>query len=202
MTRTPRQARSARTRERLLEATVACLVDHGYAGTTMQRVQREAGVSRGALIHHFATMDELLVGAIHHVARRQLDELRELLGALDERGGNRRVTVRLLHSFMSGPVFLAGLELWMAARTTATLRDALVPAERELGRQLRATLAPRDERRTTLDADDLEDLLVTLRGLALTSVLRRADPVVEDATLERWVARALDRPRDAAVLDA
>ena len=201
MTRTPRQARSARTRERLLEATVACLVAHGYAGTTMQRVQRAAGVSRGALIHHFATMDELLVGAIHHVARRQLDELRNLLDALDERGGDGCITVRLLHSFMSGPVFLAGLELWMAARTTDTLRDALVPAERELGRALRVTLAASDERSTTLDVGDLEDLLVTLRGLAVTSVLR-ANPVLEDATLERWVARALDRSRDAAVLDA
>lgn len=201
MTRTPRQARSARTRERLLEATVACLVDHGYAGTTMQRVQRAAGVSRGALIHHFATMDDLLVGAIHHVARRQLEELRTVLDVLDERDGDRRAAAHLLHSFMSGPLFLAGLELWMAARTTATLRDALVPAERELGRALRATLARPGERLTALDVGDLEDLLVTLRGLAVTSVLR-ANPALEDAMLERWIARALDRSRDAAVLDA
>ena len=200
MTPNPRQARSVRTRDRLLEATVTCLVAHGYAGTTMQRVQREAGVSRGALIHHFATMDELLVGAIHHVARRQLDELGDLVHALDH-NGDRRVAVRLLHSFMSGPLFLAGLELWMAARTTSALHDALIPAERELGRHLRATLASPTARSTGLDVDDLEDLLVTLRGLAVTSVLR-ADPALEDAVLERWIGRVGDRPRDGAVLDA
>ena len=195
MTRAPRQARSTRTRERLLEATVTCLVAYGYAGTTMQRVQRGAGVSRGALIHHFATMNDLLVGAIHHVARRQLDELRDVLDALDERGGDPRTAAHLLHSFMSGPLFLAGLELWMAARTTATLREALVPAERELGRALRATLTRPDGQSTTLDVDDLQDLLVTLRGLAVTSVLR-TNPVLENAMLERWITRAASPRRD------
>ncbi len=198
MSPAPRQARSARTRERLLDATVACLVAHGHAGTTMQRVQREADVSRGALIHHFATMDDLLVAAIHHMARRQFDELRHALTSLDERSSDRGATVHLLHSFMSGPLFLAGLELWMAARTTATLRDALVPLERELGRDLRATLVrPSTSRAPRLDADDLEELLVTLRGLTLTSVLRES-PALEHQLLDRWIARVVARPRHDA----
>jgi AcrR family transcriptional regulator len=199
VTRAPRQARGARTRERLLEATITCLVAYGYAGTTMQRVQREAGVSRGALTHHFASMDDLLVGAVHHVARRQLDELRAARLPCGRDDHNQRAAVHLLHSFMSGPLFLAGLELWMAARTTPTLHDALVPVERELGRELRAALVARD-RRPSLDVDDLEDLLVTLRGLAVTSVLR-TNPALEDAVLERWIARVTDRPRDGAALD-
>ena len=71
MTTTPAQRRTQAERREgtiaaLLDATVRCLVTHGYAGTTTQRIQDEAGVSRGALLHHFASKSELLVAAIHH----------------------------------------------------------------------------------------------------------------------------------------
>ncbi|KAF0162581.1 MAG: TetR family transcriptional regulator, partial [Caulobacteraceae bacterium] len=57
-TREPRrtqQERRDRTRGALLDATVACLVERGYTGTTTLEVERRAEVSRGARIHHFAT---------------------------------------------------------------------------------------------------------------------------------------------------
>lgn len=186
------QERSAKTRQRLLDATINCVVDHGYAGTTMQRVQARAGVSRGALVHHFPSMEDLLVGAIHHVARRQLDELRlalaSLAGGVDEGGQS----VQLLHAFMSGPLFLAGLELWLAARTNLSLRSALVPVERDLGREIRTAVASHGTSELTKPAD-LDELLVVLRGLAITSVLRPV-PELEDRLLERWVARVSKVP--------
>lgn len=184
----PSQDRGVRTRQRLLDATVACLVDHGYAGTTMQRVQIEARVSRGALVHHFASMDELLVGAIHHVAQRQLDELRLAFASLGDGVDERARSVRLLHSFMSGPLFLAGLELWMAARTNPSLRTALAPVERELGREIRAVIAGETVNTGCLEPPDLDELLVVLRGLAITSVLRPV-PDLEIRLIERWSAR-------------
>lgn len=180
------QERGRRTRERLVEATVDCLVAHGFASTTMQRVQSEAGVSRGALVHHFASMNELLVGAVHHVAARQLETLRHTAAQLDDDGVGREQRVRLLHSLMSGPLFLAGLELWVAARTNPSLRAALVPAERELGRQIAAALADGDTTKGMLTNLELDELLFTLRGLAITSVLR-TDPRVERRMIEHWL---------------
>ena len=181
------QVRSARTRQRLLDATVECLVDHGYAGTTMQRVQARASVSRGALVHHFPSMEDLLVGAIHHVARRQLDELRLALASPVIGDDERDQTVHLLHSFMSGPLFLAGLELWLAARTNPSLRSALVPLERDLGHEIKAAVAILDANGPATSVD-LDELLVVLRGLAITSVLRPVSEL-EDRLLERWIAR-------------
>jgi AcrR family transcriptional regulator len=183
----PGQVRSVQTRKRLLDATVDCLVDHGYAGTTMQRVQARAGVSRGALVHHFPSMEDLLVGAIQHVARRQLDQLRLALASLSGDEDERDQTVHLLHSFMSGPLFLAGLELWLAARTNPSLRTALVPVERELGREIRAAVGSDSANKLTKTAD-LDELLVVLRGLAITSVLRPV-PDLENRLIERWIAR-------------
>ncbi|MGH1564188.1 TetR/AcrR family transcriptional regulator [Mumia sp. DW29H23] len=193
----PRQERWMRTRSSLLDAAVRCLVRHGYVGTTLQRVQETAGVSRGALVHHYASRSELLVAAVHHVAEGQLDELGRALPTVDDLrddtpAARRARVVDLLHSFMSGPRFLAGLELWMAARTDATLRTALIPAEREVGaalqRHLTGTLI--DDQGAPLARLDLEELLSLLRGLAITSVLRR-DPAVERAVLEQWCERTL-----------
>ncbi|NEE35088.1 TetR/AcrR family transcriptional regulator, partial [Streptomyces sp. SID7982] len=41
----PKQDRSRATRQRLLEAAVACLAEHGWAGSTVSVVAERAGVS-------------------------------------------------------------------------------------------------------------------------------------------------------------
>ena len=48
----PKQDRSRATRQRLLEAAVACLAERGWAGSTVAVVAERAGVSRGAAQHH------------------------------------------------------------------------------------------------------------------------------------------------------
>ena len=129
------QERREDTRARLLAATIECLVEHGYAGTTTQRVQDRAGLSRGALLHHFATKEVLLVAAVSHVADAQIAAVRA------DAVGGAASEVELLHHVMSGPLFLAGLELWQAARTEPALRAALLPAERRVGAAVRELLA-------------------------------------------------------------
>jgi AcrR family transcriptional regulator len=175
------QARREATRAALLGATVGCLVDHGYAGTTTQRVQDRAGVSRGALLHHFASKEQLLVAAVHHVAQAQVDRLRAGAASGGEAG------LDLLRDVMSGPLFLAGLELWLAARTEPALHAALLPAERQVGAAL-GELADR-----LFDGPGragLHGLLALLRGLAVTSVLRE-DRALDREVVQLWVERAL-----------
>ena len=67
--------RSAATREALLDATIACLVEDGYANTTTSRVAERAGVSRGAHLHHFQTRQALLAAAMERLAERRGAEL-------------------------------------------------------------------------------------------------------------------------------
>ncbi|WP_326834639.1 helix-turn-helix domain-containing protein [Amycolatopsis rhabdoformis] len=172
-----RSEQRARTHQILLDATVECLVEFGYARTTTQRVQERAGVSRGALLHHFGSKADLFVAAIHHIAEQQLDQVRHA-GAR-----SRPRLVAALRQAMSGPLFLAGLELWLGARTDEALRAALLPAERELGRELRKAFAAES---TVDERLDFESLLMLLRGLALTSILRD-DPAIADAVLSRWL---------------
>jgi AcrR family transcriptional regulator len=178
------QQRRADTRARLLAATIDCLVEHGYAGTTTQRVQDRAGVSRGALLHHFATKDTLLVAAVSHVADGQIARVRA--EAASGRAGDE---AELLRQVMSGPLFLAGLELWQAARTEPALRAALLPAERRVGaavHELLDELFPRPGG----DRAAVEGLLALYRGLALTSVLR-TDAELDREVLALWADRVL-----------
>ena len=49
---------------RLLEAAYECLLDGGYAATTVGHVQQRAGVARGTLLHHFPTRGALMAGVV------------------------------------------------------------------------------------------------------------------------------------------
>lgn len=167
--------RTAAMRRRLLDATVACLADRGYAATTTLAVQERAGVSRGALLHHFGSRSELLLAAVDHVARERMAAvLAATVGAPpdDDRLG---WAVRVLWSTFEGPLFGASLELWLAARNDADLLAALLPQERVIGRAIQAMagdLFGEQVRSAPGFAVALELLLDAMRGAAARSALR------------------------------
>ena len=47
-------------RQLLIEAAERCLAEHGIQGFTIDRICREAKVSRGLISHYFAGKDDLL----------------------------------------------------------------------------------------------------------------------------------------------
>lgn len=56
--------RSAATRRQILEATIQCLDQWGYGAVTNIKVADAAGVSRGAMMHHFPTRQALIVATV------------------------------------------------------------------------------------------------------------------------------------------
>jgi AcrR family transcriptional regulator len=97
--RTPQQARSRRTRQRILEAAVACFEETGFEETTTTQIARRAGLAVGSLYGYFhdkrAILLELLHGTVEEIADlvvRELDpenwqgpDLRESVGGLVHR---------------------------------------------------------------------------------------------------------------------
>jgi AcrR family transcriptional regulator len=165
--------RSAATREALLDATLDCLVEVGFANTTTARVAERAGLSRGAHLHHFQTRDALLAAAAAHLTLRRGEELSAAADALPE--GPDRVAAALdvlWHSY-ANPLYQAALELWTHARTDDELRGQLVPVEREFDRQtleLARRLLPDAAGRP--DFERLVELaLATIRGLVVLDTL-------------------------------
>jgi len=165
--------RSSATREALLEATIASLVEDGYANTTTSRVAERAGVSRGAHLHHFQTRQALVAAAVEQLARRRAEEQLAAVDALPE--GRERVTagLDLIWSAYANPLFQAALDLWTSARTDPELRDHLSAVERELDRQtveLTRRLFPDLAGRPDFERL-IEMVAATARGLSMLDTL-------------------------------
>lgn len=60
VTRRTQQQRSELTRRRILDATFELLKEKGVSGFRIADVALRAGVSRGALVHHFRSKDALV----------------------------------------------------------------------------------------------------------------------------------------------
>jgi len=112
-------------RARLLDATVACLFERGYARTTTTLIARRAKVSRGAQLHHFRTKEALVTTAVQHLFDQRTREFLDAFARLPASADRISGAVDLLWSMISGPTFYAWLELLVAARTDARLRKTV-----------------------------------------------------------------------------
>lgn len=165
--------RSAATRDALLDATIACLVDDGYANTTTSRVAERAGVSRGAHLHHFQTRQALVAAAMERLAERRSEELLAAAESLPRGREGLQQGLDLLWSGYASPLYQAALDLWSHARTDPELHKRLVPVERELDRQtLQVTRRLFPDLAERPDLDRLVEMAAaTMRGLALLDTL-------------------------------
>ncbi len=165
--------RSAATREALLDATIQCLVEDGYAGTTTSQVALRAGLSRGAHLHHFQTRNALIAAALEQLARKRHAEALAAADRLPAGPERLPAALDIIWSFYASRLFQAALDLWAHARTDPELRAQLVPIERELDRQtmeLVRRMFPDVAARP--DFEPLVELsIATARGLSLLDML-------------------------------
>ncbi|GAA1575671.1 TetR/AcrR family transcriptional regulator [Actinomadura kijaniata] len=185
--RRTQEERTAATRRALLDATIDCLVEHGYHGTTTTRVVERAGVSRGAQVHHFPTKNALVLAAVEHLARKRAaqfveQDLDRLRASADPIGD----AMDLVWEVHQGKLFEASMELWTAARTDPELRAHVADLERlvttgilDMAREFLGARADEPDFQ-----GDLFVVLETVRGLRLLQFIR---PTTPERTRERWL---------------
>lgn len=110
------EERSTRTREALLDATLECLIEKGYAGMTTNDVVKRAGVSRGALAHHFPSKTELVAAASVHLIRRRQEMLARQILDNDQGDLGFRERLDMIRQEYTR-WFPATIEFMVAART-------------------------------------------------------------------------------------
>jgi AcrR family transcriptional regulator len=173
--------RRARTQSALLAATVEALVDVGYAGVTTRGVAERAGVSIGALQHHFESKSELVAAAMEHLIGELAREL--VARAPTASRSERKLAEALLDALWElhkGPLMAAVAELAVAARTDPELRKRFAPVQREAiaaSSSITAHLFPRaaaEPPRLAL----IDTALGAMRGLALLGFV---DPAAAEA---------------------
>ncbi|MFI2642770.1 TetR/AcrR family transcriptional regulator [Streptomyces sp. NPDC018610] len=185
--RRPKQDRSRATRQRLLQAAVACLAEHGWAGSTVSVVAERAGVSRGAAQHHFPTREDLFTAAVEYVAEERSTALRALFpqGAV----GDRRAVVTALTGLYTGPLFRAALHLWVAASDEDQLRPRVTELEARVGREshrIAVELLGADESRPGV-RETVQGFLDMARGLGLANLLTD-DTARRERVVAQWAA--------------
>ncbi|MEU8971737.1 TetR/AcrR family transcriptional regulator [Streptomyces monashensis] len=183
--RAPKQDRSRATRQRLLEAAVACLAEHGWAGSTVSVVAERAGVSRGAAQHHFPTREDLFTAAVEYVAEERSSALRALFpgGAADD----RRAVLAAVVGLYTGPLFRAALHLWVAASNEDQLRARVTELEARVGREthrIAVELLGADERLPGV-RETVQGFLDMARGLGLANLLTD-DTARRDRVVNQW----------------
>lgn len=136
--RSPKQDRSKRTREKLLEATIEMLAGRGWPVTTVGAVAERAGVSRGAAQHHFPTREDLMIAALEYMVLERSSQLDAAFGGQTPTTEPERTTfvVRHITEHYTGDLFKAALQVWTAASADPALRERIVPLEAQLSRHL------------------------------------------------------------------
>lgn len=178
--------RSATTQAAILDATIEQLAENGYGRTTTVEVAERAGVSRGALVHHFSTRSDLVLAALEYLCERRLAELEAGIAGLSDNENRLSAFVDLMWSTFEGPLFTAQLELWMAARADPELFERLYPLERGFGKRLSELCA----QALGDGAGPLYEMTKHLmRGMAVERLLK-ADERERKEVLERWKAMA------------
>lgn len=174
--------RSAETRKRLLDAAIVSLTAHGFAGTSVDRIVAGAGVTRGALNHHFAGKNDVIVSAMHEITERFAARLH---GAFRDGSGNPdphdRMVRALWETIYGRPTFVARVEILLAARNLPEVLE-LTRAEllrghglvHDFWREAFASIGlPCEVARNHVDF-----ALMSLRGLALEQFVRQDPPFV------------------------
>jgi AcrR family transcriptional regulator len=74
-----RAAQGRATRGQLIEVATGLFAEHGYEGTSIEAVLTAAGVSRGALYHHFAGKEALFTAVLEALSERIIEQQTEII---------------------------------------------------------------------------------------------------------------------------
>ena len=183
------EERSTETRQRLMTATLDCLINDGYVNTTMFNIADRAGLSRGAQTHHFPAKVDLIVAATEYLFNEFAENIDELARGTRNGGGTLEAFIdQIWERFFGGRFMYASLELIVASRSDQDLRDRLVPLIKNLHTSLDKTWL------TFFKGNDAvigrSDVLLNLtlclfRGMVVQSVLRE-DPQYYADLLSTW----------------
>jgi len=161
-------------RARLIAAARASLMDSGYARTTAVEVCARAGVTRGALFHHFSGLSELFAAALEEVCADIGKRSRDAAESSDQR--HAAAYVETAWAGFGHPDFKIVIEVWMASRNDPSLRKELDPVIERFRRaatpQLNSELASRIGR----NAEDISFYRLVLEAMIGMALGRAVAP--------------------------
>ena len=134
--------KSAMTRDRILDAAISCFINLGYTNVTTAKVASTAGVSRGAMLHHFPSKTELIQAAVEYLHGKLLEDYTERVRKIpkSKKGGQRRrAGLDAYWDHLTGDLAVAYHELCVAGRTDPELKSILESSSADFATHVRET---------------------------------------------------------------
>jgi AcrR family transcriptional regulator len=124
--RRSQQERSATARTKLMAAAIELICERGFGNTTIADVAASAGMTRGAIQHHFAGRDELVLSILHELERQivtAFDTTRpKAFHSATERASR---LIDALGTVAQSEAYLAVVDIWMSTRSEIELREGV-----------------------------------------------------------------------------
>jgi len=184
----PAQARSIATREKLIETALEVIYEEGVKGASTTRFSERAGVSRGALLHHFPTRSDIIVATMEKLLADGTQEIRDTVEAVARGDMELGGFVEFLWALFSDRFFYLSVEFINEARTDHDLRARMLPVVRHFHEALDeiwCAFSKSDGLRQK-DAEVILNLTVCLvRGMGIQTILKD-DPVYFRSLVDAW----------------
>lgn len=189
--RRTQEERSAETRARLIKAAVQVLGESGYAHLTISKVTQRAGLTNGAMQHHFPSRDDLMLAvfdAVYPVLEIPFDAIAAERLAPPERVA---AVVDRLWAIYSRPEYLAIWDVALGSRGDRKLWTRLRSYQRDVAtRMLKAFVALFSD--LDIDPAEVEKVFALtvsqMRGVALQAMFGADSVGSTDLTLTKEVA--------------
>lgn len=191
--------KSAATRNAILDSAIARIVECGYRGATTTAIAQKAGLSRGAMLHHFPSKLDIIRAAVKHLHDKRLKAFRRAMTRTPAGRQDRVVLgVEAFFDHVRHPLFVAFIELSLAARTDPELAGILKSTAEAFEREWYQTakeVFPEWQGRDEQFDIALDLSRYVMEGLAISSLTHRGGD--RDRRVLRYLADKLHELRDA-----
>ncbi len=194
------EAKRALAHEKICQATILCLAEIGYAETSIHKVIERAGVSKGALQHHFPTKEDLMAATAERILQNaQFAPVFETSKPAAKRDVAKELKQIWLR-YVNTDEYRALLEVLIAIRTDAELQKRLSPNLKAWEENRLAGAVKQYEAKSGNDSD--VELIMTMttsmmRGLIIQAQYNN-DPDFHLRIIDAWTEMAANllTPRD------
>jgi len=120
--------KSLRTRARILDAAMRLFAEVGYHNATNSVIAEAAKLTRGAMLYHFVSREELVEAAVAHIELSRAKLFEQAASATEGYDASEQA-IDAYWSLLHEVPFVAFAELEAAARTDPMLRARLAAAQ-------------------------------------------------------------------------
>lgn len=191
------------TRDKILRATIDCLYAVGYNQTSTVLVTKRAGVSRGAMLHHFPSKADLMMATIQFIRESMREAHRVRLEPIHDPLERFSALVDVLWGEFSKPIGVARIEIMLASRSDPDCGAYFTNLNVELDRRHKDAVWANAERLGFTDRKQVDYIVqlyaAAVRGLAIDALHPAMRPDVQGAvrllrdTMNGWGEEAKRR---------